>query len=179
MASSPVTPDAAPTRTLVVVRHSKAEPSAPTDAERALAGSGVEDARALGRWCSAQGLRPDTALVSAARRAEQTWLALAEGAGWTLTPDLDPGLYTAGPDTALDLVRVLDPQTSTVVLVGHNPTMAFLAQLLDDGEGDADAESAMSRGFPTSACAVFSVEGAWEDLEPATARLAAFHVGRA
>jgi phosphohistidine phosphatase len=119
---------------------------------------------------------PDRALVSAAPRVVQTWEALAGSAGWSISPDLDRGLYTAGPDTALDLVRAVDDSSHALVVVGHNPTMASLAQLLDDGEGDVEAGNAMATGFPTSAAAVFAVEGSWADLE--SARLTGFHVGR-
>jgi phosphohistidine phosphatase len=37
----------------------------------------------------------------------------------------------------------------------------------------------MATGFPTGAVAVFEVPGAWSDLDLASARLIAFHVGRA
>jgi phosphohistidine phosphatase len=36
----------------------------------------------------------------------------------------------------------------------------------------------MAVGFPTGALAVFEVSGAWADLDLASARLVAFHVGR-
>ena len=50
---------------------------------------------------------------------------------------------------------------TTLVVIGHNPTMAYLAELIDDGEGDADATTGLvTRGFPTSALAVFTVDGA-------------------
>ena len=162
--------------TLVVIRHAKAEQVAATDLERELTARGRNDAAAAGEWLAAAGVRPDHALVSAAPRAVQTWEAMAGGAGWSLDAELDPGLYTAGPDTALDLVRALDETNDCAVIVGHNPTMAVLAQLLDDGEGDIEAGNAMTAGFPTSAVAVFEVPGAWTDLE--SARLTGFHVGR-
>ena len=162
--------------TLVVIRHAKAEQVAATDLERDLTGRGRSDAAAAGKWLAAAGVRPDHALVSAAPRAAQTWDALAEGGGWSLDADLDDGLYSAGPDTALDLVRALDEKCACAVIVGHNPTMAVVAQLLDDGEGDIEAGNAMAVGFPTSAVAVFEVAGAWADLDDA--RLTGFHVGR-
>lgn len=165
-----------PQRTLVVVRHSKAEQVAASDFDRELADRGRRDAAATGAWLAGIGVVPDRALVSAAPRAVQTWEALAEGAGWSLEPDLDQGLYTAGPDTALDLVRGIDDDCVSLVVVGHNPTMASLAQMLDDGEGDIEAGNEMATGFPTSAAAVFAYDGTWADLE--TARLTAFHVGR-
>jgi len=103
---------------------------------------------------------------------------LASGAGWDLQPSVDEGLYTAGTDTALDLLRGSPAEARVLVVVGHNPTMAHLAQLLDDGEGDPEASTAMAAGFPTSAVAVFEYDGAWADLELTSARLVAFHVGR-
>jgi phosphohistidine phosphatase len=164
-------------RRLVVVRHAKAEQSGGTDHARQLIDRGRADAEAAGQWLASQGVVPDHALVSAAPRARETWEALASGAGWSVEPDLDEGLYSAGPDTALDLLRRTPPDARVVVVVGHNPTMAHVAQLLDDGEGDPAASNAMVSGFPTSAVAVFEYDGAWADLDLTSARLA-FHVGR-
>ena len=162
----------------MVVRHAKAEQSGETDLARRLAEVGRSDAEAAGRWLAGEDVVPDHALVSAAPRARETWDGLAAGAGWSVEPTLDEGLYSAGPDTALDLIRGTPPETSVLVVVGHNPTMAQLAQLLDDGEGDPEASNAMARGFPTSAVAVFEYDGPWADLDVTSARLVAFHVGR-
>jgi phosphohistidine phosphatase len=165
-------------RRLVVVRHAKAEQSGETDQARRLADVGRSDAQAAGRWLAGEDVVPDHALISAAPRARETWEALADGAGWSVAPTLDEGLYSAGPDTALDLIRGTPPEASVLVVVGHNPTMAQLAQLLDDGDGDPEASNAMASGFPTSAAAVFEYDGAWADLDVTSARLVAFHVGR-
>jgi phosphohistidine phosphatase len=165
-------------RRLVVVRHAKAEQSAESDLARRLIDRGRADAEAAGRWLAGEDVVPDRVLVSAAPRARETWEAMASGGGWSVEADLDEGLYSAGPDTALDLIRRTPPDTAVLVVVGHNPTMAQLAQLLDDGEGDPEACSAMATGFPTSAVAVFEYDGAWADLDITSARLVAFHVGR-
>ena len=165
-------------RRLVLVRHAKAEPTAPSDHGRALAARGLADAERAGRWLREQGIDPDAALVSDALRAEQTFEQVAAGAGWELAPELSAGLYDAGPETAFDLIRQTDPDVVTLVVIGHNPTMAYLAELVDDGDGDADATTAMlTRGFPTSALAVFTVRGDWSDLGPGTGRLEAFYAG--
>jgi phosphohistidine phosphatase len=166
-------------RRLVVMRHAKAEQAGPTDFDRPLASRGREDAAAAGAWLASQGVTPDHALVSAALRTQQTWESVASGAGWSIEPDLDRGLYAAGPETALDLVRLVPDSVSSLVVIGHNPTMAVLAQLLDDGSGDVAAAAEMVGGFPTSAVAVFSYDGAWADLAEGSAALEAFHVGRA
>ncbi len=168
-----------PTRTLVVMRHAKAEQAGRTDAERVLALRGHDDAADAGAWLADLGVRPDHALVSAATRTEETWQHVSRGAGWDLAPDLDRGLYAADVDTALDLVRALDDSVATAVVVGHNPTMASLAHTLDDGEGDVDAGNELAIGtFPTSATAVFTFDGAWSGLGPSAASLTAYHVGR-
>jgi phosphohistidine phosphatase len=166
-------------RTIVVMRHAKAEQTGATDFERRLAERGHADAAEAGRWLAAQGLEPELALVSAAVRTQETWEALAEGAGWDLDPELDEGLYSAGTQTALDLVRDVDEGITSVIVVGHNPTMASLVAILDDGEGDDEAGNALALGFPTSAVTVFEYDGDWKDLDEASASVVAFHVGRA
>ncbi len=159
------------------MRHSKAEQAGATDFERELSPRGRADGVEAGRWLGDQ-LMPDRALVSAATRTQQTWAAVATGADWDLEPSLDPGLYAADVDTALDVLRTLDDECRTAIVIGHNPTMASLGQLLDDGEGDLEAGNAMVTGFPTSAAAVFSCHGRWQELGPGTATVTAFHVGR-
>jgi phosphohistidine phosphatase len=158
------------------MRHAKAEPTAPSDHGRALADRGREDAEEAGHWLHEQGITPDAALVSDALRAQQTWEQVATAAGWDIAPDLSEGLYAAGSDSAFDLVRDTDPGVTTLVVIGHNPTMASIAELLDDGDGDADASTALvTRGLPTSAVAVFTVRGDWAEIGPGAGRLEACH----
>ncbi len=159
------------TRRLVVMRHAKAEPGGETDALRELAQRGWDDALEAGRWLAGSGVTPDGALVSAARRTTSTWLAVAEGGSFEVEPTYSDGLYTAGPESALDLVRETPDEVEALVVIGHNPTMAYLAQLLDDGSGDDEAGREMATGFPTGALAVFDVSGPWAGLDLASARL--------
>ena len=166
-------------RRLVVMRHGKAEPGGETDAERELSQRGWADCVEAGRWLAGSGITPDAALVSSARRTTSTWLAVAEGGSFDAEPTYSDGLYSAGPESALDLVRESPDDVRTLVVVGHNPTMAYLAQLLDDGTGDEESGRAMATGFPTGALAVFAVSGRWLELDLASAGLTAFHVGRA
>jgi phosphohistidine phosphatase len=160
------------------MRHAKAEQGGRTDFERVLTDRGHADAAEAGAWLATQGFAPDQALVSAAARTQETWTSLAEGAGWTLEPDYDRGLYSAEPATAMDLISLVDDAVGSLVVIGHNPTMAYLAQLLGDGEGDPALEGELLAGFPTSATAVFAYDGAWADLSEGSARLVGYHVGR-
>lgn len=165
------------TRRLVIIRHAKAEPYAATDVERVLADRGRVEGRLLGEWLASAEVVPDRAFVSYAARTRETWEVVAAGAGWTVEPVYDGNLYGTDEDGVLDLVRDLPDDVATVVVVGHNPTMGVLAQLLDDGEGAATGSVALG-SFPTSTAAVFEVDGAWRDLAPMGGRLAAFHVAR-
>lgn len=166
-------------RSLVVMRHAKAAATAPSDHERPLAERGTQDAVDAGRWLAGEGVRPDHVLVSDALRARQTWEALAEGAGWDLAPEWSAGLYAAGPEAALDLIREVPASAGCLLVIGHNPTAAYLAELLDDGNGDVEAgTSLVTGGFPTCAVAVFSFAGEWADLAPTSASLRRYYVGR-
>lgn len=164
---------------LVLVRHAKAEPYAASDFERALTERGRADAGALGRLLRQQGIVPDAAFVSAARRALETWEALTAAAGWDLEAQVDRSLYAAEEDSVLDALAVTEESLSTAVVVGHNPTIALLAQLLDDGHGAPEAMAGLAAGYPTSAATLFELRCPWREVTPGCGRLLAFHVGRA
>jgi phosphohistidine phosphatase len=165
-------------RRLVVIRHAKAEAVAASDHARRLTDRGRRDAADAGTWARSAGMVPDHAFVSTAARAHETWTAFAAAAGTDLAPDLDAGLYSAGPDTAIAVLRGAPAGVRTVALVGHNPTMAHLVHLLDDGGADPVAFAGISADFPTCAVAVLHVPGEWAELEFGGARIADFHVGR-
>lgn len=160
------------------MRHAKAESWGESDHARRLCDQGRADAAAAGRWLAREGIVPDRSLVSSAARTQDTWAAVSAGAGWDVEPVLDDGLYSAGPDTALDLMRETPDAARSLVVIGHNPTVAYLAQMLDDGDGDPAASADMAGGYPTCALTVLTFRGSWSDLDMASASVAAFHVGR-
>ncbi len=163
---------------LVLVRHAKAQAHGPSDHERALTGRGRADAAGAGRWLREQAIEPDAALVSDAVRAQETWAEMSTGAAWGIEPELSAALYESGSDSTFDLLRETPVDVATLVVVGHNPTMAYLAELIDDGEGDEDAITALaSQGYPTCALTVFAVAGAWSELGPGSGTVELFHVG--
>jgi phosphohistidine phosphatase len=166
-------------RRLVVMRHAKAEATGISDHARELTGRGTRDATEAGLWARTTGAVPDHAFVSSAARTRATWSAFCEGAELELEPELDPGLYSAGVDAALEVLRSAPADARTVMIVGHNPTMAQLVHLLDDGGSDPATFERLSAGYPTSALTVLGVPDPWDDLDLATARIVDFHVGRA
>jgi phosphohistidine phosphatase len=165
-------------RRLLVMRHSKAEAAAASDHARRLTKRGAADAAEAGTWARSAGVLPDHVFVSSAARTRETWAAFAATAGLDDEPEFDPGLYPAGTDAALEIVRTAPAEAQTVMVIGHNPTMAHLVHLLDDGSADPDAFAEISTGFPTSAIAVLEVAADWADLAFGAARITAMHVGR-
>jgi len=166
-------------RRLVVMRHAKAESFGSTDQDRSLTDRGVAAAADAGRRLRDQGLVPEVALVSTAARALETWTAARDAAGFAGTElRLDPTLFNAGFERALETLQALPEDAGTVMLVGHNPTASYLCHFLDDGAGDPDAVSGLLQGFPPGAFAVLEVPVPWTDLGAETCRVVGFHVGR-
>ena len=156
------------------MRHARAESFADGDHRRKLTERGRRDAVEAGRWLAAAGLQPEAVFVSSAVRARATWQAVAEGAHSEAEARVEDGLYTAGPDAVVETLRTAG-DAAVVLFVGHNPTAASLAHVLDDGNPDPEAFRQMSGGFPPAALAVLDVPEPWGQLDIASARLVAFH----
>lgn len=162
-------------RRVIVMRHARAEPFASSDAARRLTDRGVQDAIAAGAHLASHGYVPDHAVVSVAARTRMTWAAVQEGSGSTAGATFDDLAYHGDAEDLLELLRAAPEEAAAVVVIGHNPTIADLAHLLDDGAGDKDAISGMLRGFPPSALVVLDVEAAWSELAAEGGRVLDFH----
>jgi phosphohistidine phosphatase len=160
-------------RTLVVLRHAKAErPDRLADLDRPLTQRGHADAAAAGAWLAAQGLRPGLVLCSPARRTRETWHGVRVALGPPAAEAVfDPDLYEAGVPRCLSLVNAVSPAHSTVLLIGHNPTVTLLSTLLDAG-------TEMSEGLRTAGLAVHRLDGGWDDFAAGTASLVGTHTAR-
>jgi phosphohistidine phosphatase len=115
---------------LILIRHGKSgwdDPFA-DDHARVLNKRGRTSATAIGNWLSEHGYIPDAVLCSDAARTQET----AELILPPLTPSpqlrLSKMLYHGAPDTVLDLVRKETSQT--VAVIGHNPGIGMLANML-------------------------------------------------
>ncbi|MFF0216049.1 hypothetical protein [Streptomyces vinaceus] len=66
-----------------------------------------------------------------------------------------------------------------MVIIGHDPGVQGLADVLA-GEAEDDAQVPINRsGFLTSALAVLTFTGSWQDLEPSSGCLADFGAPKA
>ncbi len=160
-------------RTLVIMRHAKAEQSdSKRDFDRLLTERGRADALAGGVWLAGQGIVPDVVICSPAARTRGTWHQVAIGfaestadPGSAPTVTYEPDLYEAGLAAALELVQRADPTARTVLLIGHNPTVSGLSHRLDD------ARIRAAGGLRTSGIAVHDVTTEWADCASAMLRI--------
>ena len=150
-------------KTLLLMRHAKAEPGDP-DHERGLTGGGVRDAALMGARLAAAGQRPDLALVSDARRTRETFAAIAGSFERAPQLGLEPSLYNASPDAILGRIRAASEWVTGLLVIGHNPGLAELARQVAS-TGPADQLRELRLRFPTSACAVITSPAThWADF---------------
>ncbi|WP_418277097.1 SixA phosphatase family protein [Isoptericola jiangsuensis] len=170
-----------PGRRLVLLRHAKAEPASGTipDFDRPLALNGRRQASGVGMALTAAGLVPELVLVSSALRTRQTWdLARGHLGGHPKVPvELHDDLYAASIGDVLDLVRGVDPAIKTLLVVGHEPTMAATAAYVADKSSDDAALAQVRVGVPTATFSVLSAtKQPWQEWGKRSARLV--RVGR-
>jgi phosphohistidine phosphatase len=162
-------------RRIIVLRHAKADwPDVP-DQERPLADRGRRDAPETGRWLGGTGLVPELALCSPAVRTRETWKLVAHELSTRPRTSYDERLYEATPGDLVAVVQELPDEVATVLLVGHNPGLQGLTEVLS-GEAEGEALARLRQtGFPTAAVAVLEFTVPWKSVEPGTGRLVTFH----
>ncbi|MFG1758131.1 SixA phosphatase family protein [Micromonospora echinofusca] len=169
-------------RTLVLLRHAKAEPPGEgPDERRPLAARGQADAAAAGVWLAKHDLLPDVVLCSTARRTRETWHGVAMGmtgsppeggsAGPAPVVRYEADAYEAHPEDLLTLLRAVDPTARTVLLIAHNPGISLLSVLLDPERADQD-------GMRTSDVVVHRPDVDWPELAPNRAPITDRHTAR-
>lgn len=161
----------------LIMRHAKSAWDQPglADHDRPLNGRGQKAAKAMGSWIAQEGLTPDAALLSSATRVAETWARAS--AQWASVPAAlgDRALYMAWPNIIVDLLREMDEDAQTVILVNHEPTVSALAEVLAAPPIAPDCARAFLH-YPTAAVAVLEFDGAWADVGPQTMRFARFQV---
>ncbi|MFD8719605.1 SixA phosphatase family protein [Streptomyces sp. NPDC059629] len=159
-------------RRIVFFRHAKADWPQVTDHERPLADRGRTDAAVAGRKLADSGITFDLALCSTSVRTRETWkLAVHELAHRPKTI-YEERVYEASPGELIAVLNEVPDDAQNVILIGHNPGVHGVTEILA-GTAEGDARERMNRrGFPAAAFAVVTYEGSWKTLEPGVATLA-------
>lgn len=158
-------------RRIVFFRHAKADWPQVTDHERPLADRGRMDAAVAGRRLADSGITFDLALCSTSVRTRETWkLAVHELAHRPKTV-YEERVYEASPGELIAVLNEVPDDAKDVILIGHNPGVHGVTEILA-GTADGDVRERMNRrGFPAAAFAVVTFEGTWKSLEPGVATL--------
>jgi phosphohistidine phosphatase len=159
-------------RRIVLFRHAKADWPQVSDHERPLAERGRMDAAVAGRRLADGGLAFDLALCSTAVRTRETWKLAVQELPHRPKTVYEERLYEASPGEIIAVLNEVSDSARNLILIGHNPGVHGLAEILS-GSADGDARTRMNRrGFPAAAFAVLSYDGSWKALEPGAATLA-------
>ena len=163
-------------RTLVLMRHAKSDyPDGVADHDRPLAARGVREAALAGDWLRGAVPAIDAVLCSTAVRTRQTLERTGVGAPVSFIERL----YGATPGALLAEINQVDEQVTTLLVVGHEPTVSQVSLGLAGHPGsDPEAIGRIETKFPTSGIAVLRVPGIWSALEVNGAELVSFHVPR-
>ena len=106
------------------------------DFDRPLNKRGRENGPEMGKRLVKLGVRPDLVMSSPARRALDTARLLADTFGIPKKKiQIERDLYDSYPAKLLQIIQGLDSGLATVLLVGHNPEITILANILVAGLG--------------------------------------------
>lgn len=144
-------------KTLLLMRHAKSSHDEPgtTDHDRPLNERGRRDAPRMAELLREHELIPDVIISSTAVRARETAQLVAETLDFDGPLDAQRTLYLTSADAYLDACRALVDEPATVLVIGHNPSMAELVARLSDDYHE----------FPTAALAHFELKiKSWADL---------------
>ena len=99
-------------------------------------------------------------IISPAKRAQQT----AEPLIGSLLPRSycqEDVIYSGGPQQWLDLIHLIDESVTSMMIVGHEPTVSALAYGLD---GESALARQISFGVSTATAVILEVVGSWKEL---------------
>ncbi|MFD3605531.1 SixA phosphatase family protein, partial [Streptomyces sp. NPDC058656] len=158
-------------RRIVLFRHAKADWPEVSDHERPLAERGRKDAAVAGRRLADTGIPFDLALCSTATRTRETWKLAVHELPHRPKTVYEERLYEVSPGELIAVLNETPDDVQNALLIGHNPGVQGLADILA-GQSEGDAQERMGRlGFPAAAFAVLSFTGSWKALEPGVATL--------
>jgi len=119
-------------KTLFILRHAKSswKDDSLQDFDRPLNGRGRKGAELIGTLIRNKKLMPDLVLSSPAVRARETIEIVMKTAKLSAELRYDQRIYEASPLRLLEVISQIEEDKNRVLLVGHNPGLEELLQVL-------------------------------------------------
>jgi phosphohistidine phosphatase len=151
-------------KTLLLMRHAKAQPDSGDDKARQLEPEGREDAQRVGRFMRDLLGAPEAIVASDAVRAHQTAEIVAAALDASDRLTLNPDAYTFETEPLRAVLRSA-PDVATVLLIAHSPA-------LEGVTGQLVGTNAREVALPPAGFAHLTFEtDDWAAIEPGSARL--------
>ncbi len=121
-------------KTLYLIKHAKSDWSTPdtSDIERGTTKKGFKDINTIGSYLALRGINPDLILSSCSLRTQETTDALAKRIDFIGKKYYLQELYLTSPQEIKELIMVQDDEINSMFIVGHNPQLSELANILAD-----------------------------------------------
>lgn len=150
-------------KTILLMRHGEAG-SAMRDVDRPLTDEGIEQCKARGLMLQQHDVVCSAIVTSPAARTLSSALAVAEVINYPEDKIIvTDTLYNASEEAILQVIKSFDDSWHTVLLVGHNPGISFLAlTLCPEVEGNLDVSELHAISFPLLH---------WSDIMPGKGQL--------
>lgn len=162
-------------RRLMLLRHTKSDwPSGVDDHERPLARRGRHAGPLMGNYMAREGLLPDLAVISTARRTRETWELVCPAFAEPIAELDERRIYEAPAGSIIDVIHETGIDIHTLLLVGHNPGLQDLALDLI-GRADGNDLGRLREKYPTGGLAVIDFDiGSWSEVAARAGRLERF-----
>ena len=159
----------------MLLRHAKSDwPDGVDDHDRPLAKRGRKACALMGRYMADEGLVPDLAVVSTARRARETWRLASPAFARDIVQHDEPRLYEASAGAILDVIGETEPGIGALLLVGHNPGLHDLALQLIGKASRSDLKR-LRQKYPTAGLVVIDLRiGLWSEISAGLGSLERF-----
>lgn len=121
-------------KTLLLMRHAKSswKNTDMADHERPLKKKGRKDTVLMAKQLKKKDLIPDLIYSSSAIRATETLEIFVDTLKFEGKVKVKDVLYMAEPETIIDKINSVDEKVNTVLVIGHNPGLESLTQILGD-----------------------------------------------
>jgi len=125
-----------------LIRHAEAEEreKGEKDIDRGLTSEGIQNATRTGYFFQQNGIQPDILISSPARRTRATAILIAEQMKYeTNQIHFNDDLYEASVRNLMQAINNLKSSWSNVFIVGHNPSITYIAEYLTNSESGSVA----------------------------------------